>query len=129
MLNIRICVETCCRHCNVAFLSFLQQDHYEYLIYLNVKKFFARTKSHRDTTFCGPFFLIYIQIISIELKKVWKGRYKIKWIHFHLLAYKQFLVAFVNIWVYFLQQMRRYNITTKWIIIYFHKLQDIKRYT
>ena len=67
---------------------FLQQDHYEYLIYLNVKIFFIRTKFQRDKIFCGPFFLIYIQTISIELTKVWKERYKIKRLHFHFLAHK-----------------------------------------
>ena len=70
---------------------FLQQDHYEYLIYLNVKIFFIRTKFQRAKIFCGPFFLIYIQTISIELTKVWKEIYKIKRLHFHFWHMKQHL--------------------------------------
>ena len=67
----------------LLFNSFMEKDHYEYLIYFNVKIFCAHTKFHGDKIFCGPFFLIYIQTISIELKKVWKERYKIKRLHFH----------------------------------------------
>ena len=86
---------------------FLQQDHYEYLIYLYVKIFFIRTKFQRDKIFCGPFFLIYIQTISIELTKVWKDTHKIKRLHSHFWHIKQ------HLW------MLEYVVSYKWGTISF----------
>ena len=76
-MNTKKYVETCWRHCNVAFYFFLQA-HYEYLIYFNVKIFYGSAIFLGDKIFLWSILLDLYSSNFNGTEEVWERKCKIK---------------------------------------------------